>query len=596
MKFSSSSYGRPLVAACLTAAALTGATAPAQGATQAQVAAAVSAGAQYMRAQQNTATGALTGFGGDYAASALAAARVHPADVRGTGPTDPSLQDFLLGTYSSAAWTASTDPATNTTNPGNVSTGGLATGTLWAISSGLDPQRISEQQNLVAQLAGLAKRGAGLDGAFGNAATNTQAFTLLALARAGAPAAILADASSYLRDQQHTDGGFNFARVTTQAQRDGAGGVDMTGLALAALCDAGATASDPDVRQALGFLETRLNGDGSLTTPPNADSSGWAISGLNACGVDPQGPRWTSATGNSLVDALLTLQVPAGDAGAGGFRAGATANLYATQDAVRALAGESFAATPPRRATASEPRVRPRPVVADGTVTPHALLVDDGRGDVRFCRVSAPAGATLAAVLAAAQMATVPAGCVESHELSGGVVVAVNGKRSDVASGGWRVALDGRPREVAGTQTVGHGDTVALTLEQPAQAAAATGTPGPQGNQGQPGASVTGPAGPVGATGAPGPGGPVGPAGATGAAGAPGRTATLRCTVSGTRVFCRVTGVRGARGRLTRGGRTYATGGATVLKTRRVLPRGRYTLRITARGRTTLVPVDIGTR
>jgi hypothetical protein len=79
---------RRLVVACFLVFGLTPAAATA--ATRQEVNDSVAAGAAWIRTQQNTATGQITGFGGDWALSSLAAAGIHAADVKGAGVADPS--------------------------------------------------------------------------------------------------------------------------------------------------------------------------------------------------------------------------------------------------------------------------------------------------------------------------------------------------------------------------------------------------------------------------------------------------------------------------------------------------------------------------
>ena len=309
-------FARHAVAACLTLAVL--GSPPAHAATQQEVAEAIGAGAAWIRTQQNPATGQLTGFGGDYALSALAAADVHPADVHGDGA---SAQDFHAG-----AWTAQMTPS--------------STAILFGSAAGIDAQRLSASTNLVALLATAYNPSGDLEGAFGGGATNLTAFSALALARMGAPAPVLAKSNAYLRAQRHSDGGWSFGRVATDAQRAAASSVDMTGAALAALCETGAGDNDPDVRAGLSLLEGRQ--DPATGGFGNVDSTGWAVSGLNACGVDAQGGRFTTVAGATPADYLLSQQDPGG-----GFLFDGAPNLYSTQNAVRALAGEAF--SPSRR-------------------------------------------------------------------------------------------------------------------------------------------------------------------------------------------------------------------------------------------------------
>src|SRR4051794_188462 len=247
---------RSLVAACAIVAAL--APSAAQAADRQAVVDSVAAGAAWLRTQQNPATGQITGFGGDYALSALAAAGVHPADVHGPGAGDPSAQDYYAGLWSTQATPSST-------------------AVLFAYAAGIDPQRVSATTNLVALLGTAYNRA---DGSFGNGATNTTAFSALALARVGPPAPLLARVGAYLRTQQHGDGGWNFGRVSTDAQRASAGSVDITGAVLAALCEAGADPGDADVRAGLSFLDGHQ--DPATGGFGNVDSTGWAVSGLNA--------------------------------------------------------------------------------------------------------------------------------------------------------------------------------------------------------------------------------------------------------------------------------------------------------------------------
>ena len=264
------------------------------------------------------------------------------------------------------------------------------------------------------------------------------------------PAGVL-KANGYLRGQQHLDGGWGVGRVSTDAQRAAAGSVDMTGTVLAALCETGSAANDPEVRAGLSFLEGRQ--DPATGGFGNVDSTGWALSGLNACGVAPQGGRFTTSASLTPVDYLLSQQ----DAN-GAFLFSGAPNLYSTQNAVRALAGEAFSADPPRRATAADPRFRAVPAVADGTPTPHVLAIDDGAGDVRLCSVTAPAGAALATLLAAA-----PCGIVAGRlrRLVRDQRRARH-RRSAAAEGAWRLRLNrarrSRPRREA--RAIAFGDTV----------------------------------------------------------------------------------------------------------------------------------------
>ena len=434
----------------------------AAAATPQQVDAAVAAGATWLRAQQDTSSGAIGGpfdFGGDWALSALAAAGVHAADL-GT----PSARDHYLDVWTGSDWTDPPDPAVGW-NAGFNGAIDFARATLLAHAAGLQPSRLSADQNLVAQLAALYDAPTG---SYGSPSMNGAAFGAFALKRSGATPALLAKTAAFVRANQHDDGGWTFGLAADPAQAASPGDIDMTGAALADLCEAGATPDDPAVARGLAFLRSRLldaSGAFAALFGPNADSNAWAVEGLDACGIDPQSPDWTTSAGKTPVDFLLALQRASGP-NAGSFKwmetdaDGDPPNLYSSQDALRAIAGASFAADPPARANPGDPVVRPAPVVADGTPVPLALLLDDGHGDVRLCRVVANTGSTVADVLAAAQANAIPAGCVTGAATNGsGVVTSVNG-----VAGAWVASVGGASETAAGAQTVGLGELVALRL------------------------------------------------------------------------------------------------------------------------------------
>jgi len=387
----------------------------------------------------------------------------------------PSLQDHLLGEYGSGYWLEepSFDPVFG------VPVTEYERAILVSNAAGLDPARISAASNLPAQIAGLWNAGTG---SFGNPSSNATAFAILALAETPLPAWALEPAVSYLRRNQHDDGGWTFGVATTPEQQEGPGDPDMTGAAIAALCRAGASVYDPDVAAGIEFLHAGLEESGAIAAPfgSNVDTNAWVISGLTACGVDSQSAEWTTSAGNTPVDYVLSLQVttPGPDAGGFGYSAPEFPGVYTTQDALRALAGEVFTAVPPSQ--------RALPTVATGTPVPHALAIEFGLGNVRMCKVTAPAGAPLAAVLDAARASSYPPGCVKSLSLSGGAVEAIDGIEPENADESWLARLDRRAVAVAGQQPVGFGDLISLRRgTRPVSAEAIAGPPGAPGSAGR---------------------------------------------------------------------------------------------------------------
>jgi hypothetical protein len=85
-----------------------------------------------------------------------------------------------------------------------------------------------------------------------------------------------------IRNAQKSDGSWAFNGVNTGVD----GGADTTGLAVQALLDAGVPASDPDVAQALGYLEAQQQPDGGFTDgfSENPNTSAVAMLALAAAG------------------------------------------------------------------------------------------------------------------------------------------------------------------------------------------------------------------------------------------------------------------------------------------------------------------------
>lgn len=690
---------RWLAVAAVTAAVVAPpAAAAAAPAAQSEIDAAVAAGAAWIADQQDktssgatnpSPTGGLPGFNGNWAVTGLAAAGIHAADVHKPG-VPKSLQQFTLDTYD-ASWGAL---------PGAKAAGDYAREALIATAAGIRVTTISPSINLTASLASRWNASTGtFGGAGGGFAPNSDGFALLAGDDLQLPQGVIDKIDVRLRAAQKTaDGGWTFSPSAA-----GAGDIDMTGAVLSMLCQNGATIGDEAVDRGVGFLHAKLNpttgGFGTTTVfgipPSNAPGTAWAVIGLEACGVDPQGPEWTTENGKNPIRALLDLQRPNGS-----VRYVATStdpapaqDMNSTEATVRALSGYAWQVPPPQRKNAADPRWRPAPAVADGTTVPVALSVDPGNGDVRFCAVRIPSGTPLTTVLETARTASVPTGCVSDWAGDGDAITTINGQTGTQ----WRVRVGDGDSTVARDQSIGFGDVVALELVreltttestldfgvQPLATigaartvdftATANGTQirrlvvdgtdvddflagrntcvdvtldagercvvsvrfapgaggaraaslsvvgaagsaisptvaltgqggelpqGEQGAQGRPGETVVGPQGPTGKVGAPGKRGKTGKAG---------KAAAVTCRVSGSRVqrvTCTVTTRSGtkrtARARLTRHGRTYATGTLRAKSTKltaratRKITRNRYTLRLGSGRTTTNFAVRIG--
>lgn len=443
-----------LVAAVIGVLAL--APAGASAATQEEVTDAVQAATTWIRGQQNTTTGALEGFGGDWSMSALAKAGVSPAEVHGPALGAPSLDDYFRSLWTSTPYTEPTNPNVNQ-NPSQHTAGDFAKVILNTYAGGLQPSALAADQNAVAQLAALYNKYGGSYGHEENLSETV--FGALAMSAVEAPRALLAMSGQYFREHQDTDGGWNWVTGSAANPSD----VEITGATLAALCTTGATPADPAVAKGIAFLESKFDpGTGAFAAPfgPNADTNAWALDGLLTCEVDTEAAPWTTPLGKSPQDYLLSLQRPGGpNAGSFEYEAGegeAFLNLYATQDALRALAGGSFIAYPPQRVAG--------PTVPDGTVVPLTLSVDSGFGTPSLCRVFAPTGSTVVEVLEAAETEaegkSLP--CVSNLATNPeGVVTRLNGV-SNTATIHWVVSASAAYEEAPGDQEVSLGDFVKL--------------------------------------------------------------------------------------------------------------------------------------
>jgi hypothetical protein len=471
----------------------------ASAATQAEIHQAVESAVSWVRTQQGPNEfepekpydGGIAGFGGDWVATGLAAAGVDAAEVVNPTYGPQSLQDHFVAEYNEPSWTEAAGSGEFPRAATDFERAALV-----SYAAGIDPARLSVESNLPAQIAGLWNQSTG---SFGTPLVNGDAFGILALKHTPVPNWALAPSVAYLRRNQHDDGSWNYGALSTNPlEASQTGSLDVSASVIAALCEAGVPSYDPTVARGLEFLHENLTESGAFEYafgPHNADTNGWAVSGLTACGIDPQSAEWTSPAGNNPVDYLLSLQIttPGDEAGAFGYSEPEGANLYATQDALRALAGGVFTATPPR--------FRTPPAVADGTPVRHLVAIRLGGENVRMCEVTAPVGASVQALLEAGQTNAVPAGCISSVQFSAGNVAALDGVAPEGADEAWLARLDRGAAAIAGPQTVGFGDAVALWIGSSASAAGST----------------PGPAGPTGAT------GPAGPQGKEGTAGKPGK-------------------------------------------------------------------------
>ncbi|MEU9081389.1 hypothetical protein [Streptomyces sp. NPDC048357] len=433
--------------------------------TPAQIATSKTNGVAYLKSLQ-AADGSYAGGGlsNEWAFSAFAAAGTAVVDVAPGGDTTKNARTVYRNLISTSGWPSATPVVTD-----------YERGTLNAYAAGIDPARVSDSRNLIANVYSYWQTAeAGYFGSSGN--FNGTVFAALSLGgaktQAGGtriPQALTDSIVTRIRANQHNDGGWTFGKAEgNPTALAAAGDVDMTGAAMAALCVSGVPNTDADVVQAKNFLKGRLATTGAFNSMygVNTSSNGWGVAGLNACGINPQTGDFLTASNKTPIDFLLANQYNPG----GGFTykpADTTPSPYSSIDSLRAVAGGGFTAAPPVPVTPGAPQWVAQSTFTAGTATKLALTVDDGAGGLKVCSVAfTPTGTTttLGDVLNAATTAATPAGCVTSVTPSSGTgtITAVNGKANS-GSNTWKVSVDGSAFAGAvRNKVINVGDTIAL--------------------------------------------------------------------------------------------------------------------------------------
>ncbi|MFJ3493628.1 hypothetical protein ACIPPJ_08500 [Streptomyces sp. NPDC086091] len=434
--------------------------------TPAQIATSKTNGVTYLKSLQ-AADGSYAGSGlsNEWAFSAFAAAGTAAVDVTPGGDATKNARTVYRTLLSSASWPSASPVVTD-----------YERATLNAYAAGIDPARVSASRNLIADIYGYWQTAEA--GYFGPSANfNGTVFAALALngakTQAGqvrVPQALRDKVVTRLRANQHNDGGWNYGKAEgNPSQLAAASDIDMTGAAMAALCVSGVPNTDTDIVQAKAFLKSKLvNNSGAFNAMfgVNTDSNGWAVSGLNACGINPQTGDFLTTLGKTPVDFLIAQQFNPG----GGFKylpSDTGPSAYASIDGLRAVAGGGFTSAPPAPVTPGAPQWVAQGTFASGTATRLALTVDDGAGGLKVCAVAlTPTGTTttLGAVLDAAVGAATPSGCVTTVTPSSGTgtITSLNGKANS-GSTTWKASVDGAAFGTATRQQVVNvGDTIAL--------------------------------------------------------------------------------------------------------------------------------------
>lgn len=461
------SFRRPVLTAAAALSAFALSTLPAAAtSTPAQITTSKTNGVTYLKSLQ-AADGSYAGAGlsNEWAFSAFAASGTAAVDVTPSGDTSKNARTVYRNLLSTSGWPSTSPVVTD-----------YERATLNAYAAGIDPSRVSASRNLIADIYAYWQTSEA--GYFGPSANfNGTVFAALALngaktqaGQARIPTALRDAMVTRIRANQHNDGGWNYSKAEGSAtQLAAASDIDMTGAAMAALCGSGVPSTDTDIVQAKAFLKGKLvatSGAFNAMFGVNTDSNGWAVSGLNACGINAQTGDFLTSRGKTPIDFLISQQFNPG----GGFKylsTDTTPTAYASIDGLRAVAGGGFTAAPPVPVTAGASQWVSEGSFTSGTATKLALSVDDGSGSLKVCSVTlTPTGSTttLGAVLDAATSAATPSGCVTSVTPSSGTgtITALNGKANS-GTNTWKTSLDGSSFATASRDQVVHvGDTIAV--------------------------------------------------------------------------------------------------------------------------------------
>jgi energy-coupling factor transport system substrate-specific component len=182
------------------------------------------------------------------------------------------------------------------------------------------------------------------DGSFDHL-VNITTFAIFALRVAGSSAdnQVVNAAGRWLAAQQGSDGGFSFAG------RGSGEDVDDTAAAVQAVIDASGQRGSPLVARAVAYLRRAQNPDGGFPEQPggesNAQSTAWAVQGLDAAGVQVSAVR--HAGSRTPLGYLQSLVAPNGSVRYS--RTSAQASVWVTAQALTALAGKPFPIAPVSR-------------------------------------------------------------------------------------------------------------------------------------------------------------------------------------------------------------------------------------------------------
>jgi len=239
----------------------------------------------YLRGEQDTDGGISDFSTSAWVIMAIATAEEDPHDWQ-VG-TNPSIVDYLAANVSSAA--SSTDYSR----------------TLLAIAAADEDPTNFGGRDFVALLE------ATYDGTQigDDSLLNDDFFGVMGLIAAGeSPSSeTIANSVTFIKDNQNTDGGWSWG-VGQDSD------VDDTAAAIMALIATGEPQGSTVIADALAYIKSTQVDSGGFESwgSTNSATDSWGIGGIVAAGQDPTSTDWTSGTGNTPVDDLVSFQNPDG--------------------------------------------------------------------------------------------------------------------------------------------------------------------------------------------------------------------------------------------------------------------------------------------
>jgi hypothetical protein len=134
------------------------------------------------------------------------------------------------------------------------------------------------------------------------ALVNDDIWAILALQPAGIDSEIIANIKEYILENQNEDGGWSWAA-------GGESDADNTAAAISALIAAGITPDDQLILDALSYLKTQQHSNGGFVSEGSTNSAvdAWVIRALNDAGQNPIGDDWKIGE-NTPVSHVLSMQ------------------------------------------------------------------------------------------------------------------------------------------------------------------------------------------------------------------------------------------------------------------------------------------------